>query len=422
MMIMIMFVRTNSTNDMVSTCAYLEPDVRQTVASHCDISKLTSDEMNEMNRWADEMNKSFKLSSCVSEMEQVFREEWLHVFREDACDFSQYVMPTFNEESFLTPNFHEIRTEYPVVAYFIVSYRQPVFLERMIRRLQSEDGRNMILIHIDVRTSPSFELAVKRIASKIPNVRVVRFGTIVYGGSTVVQYVTSAMRWFEENHLNWNVFVALTGQDYPLLSASQFSDMLLTEHGNRTWIGERDGNMECGMLDERGHSASPTLQPQVGRSTHFHYPCLGDKELYRIKNRYQWLWDDEKFPLFCKGTTMSTGIFHRNEVRFFLNDEYARKAYAFFRFTMIPEEHFWISILTNLVSKDRVVNRAPCFMSWNKGHKDEGDMFHNTFLTMGQVTEIKNAFCTGKVFARKFDLAIDSDVLDWIDDGSELKC
>lgn len=87
---------------------------------------------------------------------------------------------------------------------------------------------------------------------------------------------------------------------------------------------------------------------------------------------------------------------------------------------MIPEEHMWISILKNLVSSHRVVNRDPCFMSWVSGQNVDG--VHNTFLTMDQVSEIKDAFCRGNVFARKFDRSVDSDVLDWIDDGSELNC
>jgi len=401
------------------TNMYLEPDFRQNIASHCDMTKLSSSDIEEMNRWSEERSKHVDRAVCRKEMKKELQEEWLHINRQDICDFSKYIMPTFPDQSFLTPDFRRetLNTATkPILAFFIIVYRQPEFLERMIARLQSEDARHMILIHIDVKSSYSFELSVKRIVSKIPNVRVVRFGSIVYGSSTVVQYVTSAMRYFEENYPHWDFFIPLTGQDYPLLSASQFA-RVLTYVGNRTWVIGSEDYKECGTVDKRGKVESPTLQPQIGRTTHFHYPCNqnGESKLHRLKTRKAWLFDDEESFLFCKGTTMSSGIFHRNEVKMFVNDLNARKAYAFFRHTMIPEEHIWVSILTNLVSKDRVVERAPCFMSWTMGAGSDG--IHNTFLTMKQVDLIKEAFRQGKVFARKFDMSVDSDILDWIDAG-----
>eukprot|EP00939_MAST-03C_sp_MAST-3C-sp1_P005507 g5507.t1 len=312
----------------------------------------------------------------------------------------------------------------------------------------------MILIHIDSHATRQFEYETLLIASASPNVRVVRWGTMVYGSSTAMQIIVAGMKWFYDNYSDgWDFFVPLTGQDYPLLPGSTLAKTL-ARSGKRSWIVGEDMSAEC--ASSISMPLSSTLMEQWGRMTTLNYPCTigGFKSVYRFKNRSPWLFgrgrgmptneQSEKpgdsvttapsnfsresegvagsYSLrFCKGTTMSTGIFHRDAVAVLTRDPRALKAFAFFRLSIIPEEHYWISVLSSLGSfgeeeSDRrplLLQKSPCEMNWRRGHGADG--IHNTYLTMKERDIIDDAIQKGRLFARKFDEAIDSSILDYID-------
>ena len=427
----------------------------ESLPSHC--SELSDTEaIEERERWIRShlSQRRFEEQRCREELEFELREEWMHTHRVHLCDFASYSIPTFQQYSFLSspfatsfapPGEDSIR-----IAFFIVAYRQPKFLTRLVNRLQTNDRRHMILIHIDSHATKQFEYETLLIVSSYPNVRVVRWGTMVYGSSTAVQTICAGMKWFYDNHFHsWDFFVPLTGQDYPLLPASTLAKTL-ARNGHRSWIVGEDMSAEC--ASSVSMPLSTTLLDQWGRMTTLNYPCTigGSKSVHRIKHRSPWLFGGgggsksskekkiaasshlsvekseglaaESFRLrFCKGTTMSTGIFHRDAVGVLTRDPRALKAFAFFRLSIIPEEHYWISVLSSLGTfaeeeedgRPLLLRKSPCEMAWKRGYGADG--IHNTFLTMKEKDIIDDAVRKGRIFARKFDEAIDSSILDYID-------
>lgn len=344
--------------------------------------------------------------SCREEIERELLEEWLHWRAPERCDFREYAPPIFRDEDFLTRPFgneqsHQVQAHLPRIAYLIIAFRQHRMLKRLVERLQTSDRRHLILIHIDVHTSPAFEFRVRRLASRYTNVRVVRWGVIVYGSSSIVEVAFAAMNWFCNNSRRWDFFISLTGQDYPLLSAEVLGNTL-RRFGNRTWMVGEDMSKEC---SESHLNLSVSLKKQWGRVSRMHYACRadGEKTLYRFGPREPWIFNDDRALPFCKGTSMSTGVFHRDTVETLLQDTRALRAYAFFRLTLIPEEHFWVSVLTALGTYEnrtttneriRLLDNSPCEMSWTKGYGADG--MHNTFLTTNEIPMLTEAIRKGR--------------------------
>ncbi len=80
---------------------------------------------------------------------------------------------------------------------------------------------------------------------------------------------------------------------------------------------------------------------------------------------------------------------------------------GFFRRTFAPDEMFFQTILMNSSLKDSIVNDNLRYIDWCK----QGVPLP-AVLT---VADVENLLCSTKLFARKFDLDVDSKILDYID-------
>jgi hypothetical protein len=98
---------------------------------------------------------------------------------------------------------------------------------------------------------------------------------------------------------------------------------------------------------------------------------------------------------------------HKDHVEYILdfvknNPDYLK----FFSTVLIPEEHFFQIILLNSPHKSEIVNDSLRYLVW-PGPK---------ILRTEDIDDILNS---GKFFARKFDIEIDSNVLDMLDLNNE---
>jgi hypothetical protein len=78
-----------------------------------------------------------------------------------------------------------------------------------------------------------------------------------------------------------------------------------------------------------------------------------------------------------------------------------------FRYTYIPDEAFFQTIIRNSPFKDQVVNDSLRYIDWESGPKSP------RILTSDDISKILSS---GKLFAWKFDICQDVKVLDLIDE------
>jgi hypothetical protein len=82
----------------------------------------------------------------------------------------------------------------------------------------------------------------------------------------------------------------------------------------------------------------------------------------------------------------------------------------FFEHVFVPDEIFFQTIVMNSEFRDDVVNDTLHFVDW---HAEPGPAILRT-------ADVPRMESSGKLFARKFDLEVDSHVLDVLDDDARL--
>jgi hypothetical protein len=86
------------------------------------------------------------------------------------------------------------------------------------------------------------------------------------------------------------------------------------------------------------------------------------------------------------------------------------KIVGFYKRSHIPEEMFFQTIIMNSPLRDEVVNKDEWYIGWSREKSG-----HPPVLTKADLPLL---LASGKLFARKFDVTVDSEVLDLIDKES----
>ena len=162
---------------------------------------------------------------CADEVRDQLAEEYLGWW--GFCDWDKYVVPP------LTGVADPKRGPYDV-AYFIVAYRDPAFLERQFRALY--DARNLYVYHVDVRVGTDVVDRLRALEAAHDNVRVARCGTVVYISDSASWLVYRFMAWLVAHDVKIGHAVPLDGGAYPLVGPKRMRRLLAADDGG-AWVG-----------------------------------------------------------------------------------------------------------------------------------------------------------------------------------------
>lgn len=192
--------------------------------------------------------------------------------------------------------------------------------------------------------------------------------------------------------------VLLTGQDYPLVAAPEI-DSFSDEHRGLSFA-----------------RTSPLPYPLYGpdggwsRVRHWHYPAMGRRFRIPITHR-----PPSGIQIY-RGSQLF--MLTRRAVRTVVDFVDARPdVVRFYRHSWIPDELFVQTVLRHTVADDEIVDESLWFIQWPGGS-------HPRILTMHDAPDLRrdrhlpsevSGYGRRKLFARKFDLTVDSHVLDEID-------
>jgi len=271
------------------------------------------------------------------------------------------------------------------IAYCIIVHQNPQQVSRLIHRIYSAEDRYYIHV-FPSKGSPSFD-SWRQIGEEYEgNVAVVqskdraprsRFG--------LVQARLDGMAHFRESPYDY--FITLSGQCYPLKVSQKIKEELGV--GNRAFM------------------------------EYFKLPYEGwwKGGLNRIHNRWFWIGNSVfRVPRLMKRLPQNLQPYGGSAwfclprkvvdlVLQFVSEE--PRIVSFYRHSHIPVEMFFQTIVMNSPLKDYVVNEDKWYIDWSR--ERDG---HPPILT---VADIPTLMASGKLFARKFDLTVDTAVLDFID-------
>ena len=267
----------------------------------------------------------------------------------------------------------------------IAAHRQLGQLERLIRRLADAD--TTFVVHVDLRAGREPFDELRRRTADLLDVHYVDRHLGHWGGFGVLRAELKAIAYLIDEQVPFDHAVLLSGQDYPLRPPAAIRDVL----------AEADGTsfMAYHSLPFAGWGARGGLD----RIEDFH--VIGRVVLHL---RLPW---KRRVPggLRPYGGSRSWLLAHdavsyvREYVR--ANPDYVR----FFEHVLSPEELFFQTLLLNSPLADSVVDDHRLYLEWRGGSSP-------ATLTMGDLDAL---LASDRLFARKFDVDVDEDVLDALD-------
>ena len=272
------------------------------------------------------------------------------------------------------------------LAYYIAVHHKPYQFEWLLKALYNET--DLFLIHVDKKSPNGFQAAIQGIVRAQQthtqdNIVFLPRRRINWGGWSQVSNELSAMRVALASGHAWQYFINLSGQDYPIQSLPEIRRVLREAWPRnfiRVWSFDRVRAEEA----EDPHLRKLISLEVFGRA----------RELpFRLPNN--------GLSMDYKGSQWH--ILTRESCQWFLDDPVARRLARWLRFWRCPEEVFFQAAIMNGPFIDLRMEDSGRLFSF-PGHRP------STLV----VSDLERILASSDLFARKFDAAVDRQVLESI--------
>lgn len=250
------------------------------------------------------------------------------------------------------------------------------------------------------------------------------FISFLYGNSwgtfALVGATLDAMKYFA--NFDYQYFINLSGQDYPLKDTDTIKNVL--KNRNFSYIDYAKIGLYKQYVLKKNREELPESMKYFIRHEYLYYRIPFSINIKKLMNKFGSAirFDNPeflkiprlnktllyKFKFYIGSQWFCLLKLHVNYILKFLEDN--PDFVPFFRYTYVPDEHFFHTIIMNSNLKYEVVNNNLRHMVWDV----EGGS-PVIFTSNDAETLIKSQ----KLFARKFDIEIDSKIFDIIDSRIE---
>ena len=267
-----------------------------------------------------------------------------------------------------------------MIAYLILVHRFPEQFKRLFRAIY--DPANHYVIHVDKNSGPALEAEVRAFLGGYANTAVLEGRKAMWGGYSLVDAELRGMAKLLAMNPDWETFINLSGQDFPLKTQGQIADFLERNRGKEF----------IRVLDQKA------VRPDTMNRVRKYVVELGDRLLRTVISR----------P-FLSGATPYIGnqwmMVSRAFCEFVCDNPRADRFKAFYRHTLIPDEGFFQTVMMNGAPHGEIVSDDMRMIDW----VPDGDikLRPRTFTIADTLALITSP----ALFARKFDLDVDGEIL-----------
>lgn len=274
------------------------------------------------------------------------------------------------------------------IAHLLLTHANPAQLKRLMDSLAHPDAD--FYIHVDLKADigPFLPLADNKHIFLIK-----KREKVFWGAYSIVQATVNAFYEIMGSGKKYDFINLLSGQDYPLKSTEEIHDFL---------------GLNRGKAFMHTLSITDEWQEAIPRITRYHlsnYQFAGRHQAEKLLN---FLLPERKMPngLIPVGRSQWFTI-TPTHVKYILEYlEKNRHVQRFFELTWGVDEIIFQTLLYNSPHKDEMVNDNLRYIDWS-----EGKASPKTFT----IQDLSVLTHSGKLFARKFNENIDSDILNALD-------
>lgn len=274
------------------------------------------------------------------------------------------------------------------LAHLILAHSMQHQLERLIKRLHHQNAD--IYIHVDKKTDiTEFDYLQKTTSVFF----IIKRTAVDWGNYNMVEATLKSFEEILSKGITYSHINLLSGQDYPLKSASQIQKFLFS-NSNKTYM------RSFAIPDEWDEPISRLTKYNFGD-----YKIPGKHILQNIANS---ILPPRQIPANLKmyGRSQWFTITPGCAVYVINYLKQNRSVRTFFKHTWACDELIFQTILLNSPLKDTVVNNHLRYIKFKRG-----DSRPKT-LTMADASEL---MISGMLYARKFDSNVDEEILNYLD-------
>jgi len=299
------------------------------------------------------------------------------------------------------------------IGYVISAYKDPAQLVRLVTRLATGDAA--FYIHIDKKTEPAIVHQMRAGLSHLGSVHFLEPHVCHYLGFGHVEASLKGIRCMLAGGAAPDYAVLLTGQDYPIKPVEHIDGFFRQAHGRSYMnhvamsdpiVGQvwRDALERFNHWHIQGRRRAYYLPPD---QVHLR-PLLSltnGPVGYALKHLLP-----PRKPLAGFPAYGGSGYWNLSRTCVEYVDDFVRTHPAFiryFRFTRIPDEHFFQTLLCNSPLAETLVDDSLRYIDWT-------GCTGSSPRTLGS-GDLERILASPALFARKFDSSVDTAVLDGID-------
>ncbi len=277
------------------------------------------------------------------------------------------------------------------ISYIVLTHKYPEQIVRLIRKIADED--TSFFIHIDSRTGNDIYHELLEQLSSISNVYFLKRYRCYWGNFNIVAATIEGIRQLVNSSIDFDYAILLSGQDYLIKTTSQIKEFLQRHRGKEF--------IESFALDSQNRwTHQDGCYQALNRVHHWHF---------RFRSKHLYLTIKRRFPTgFEPYGGSQWWCLSRECIQYINNFVINNPAFVnYFKYVFIPDENFFHTIVSNSPFKNCIVNDDLKYIDWENPNPTPP-----AILGKSDFHRLVNS---PKLFARKFDITRDAEILDLID-------
>ncbi|MDX1959981.1 MAG: beta-1,6-N-acetylglucosaminyltransferase [Leptospiraceae bacterium] len=270
------------------------------------------------------------------------------------------------------------------IAYFILVHRFPDQFKRLFKSIYHP--KNHYLIHIDGKTNIDTYEEIQEFILDYPNTYLLESENVVWGGYSMVQAELNGMKYLLEVNANWDFFINLSGQDFPLQSQEFIQD----------YLGK---NRESSFI-------------KIANQLIDRPDTMNRVENFYVETPNGFVGRQSSRPM-MKGVTSYIGgqwmILNRECCEFICNSPEVKSFEDFYLNTFIADESFFQTVIMNTSFIGNIINDDKRAIIWIPDGNIK--LRPKTFTILDADFLMNNEH----LFARKFDANIDENIINQVE-------
>lgn len=273
-------------------------------------------------------------------------------------------------------------------AHLILVHKNPIQVERMLKKMYHPNFDFFLHVDKKVDMKPYFHL------SSLPNVFFVKNRVnITWGGYSLMKATFNGINEICKNDHKYDFINFLSGQDYPIKPIKEIASFFQKNIG-KEFIQYKD------IISDWKEAQSRYKKYHL---TDFKF--RGSTKLERIINFFA---RERKMPYDLHPYGESVFCMLSPEVALYVMNKVQgdKKINSFFTYVWGGDEFLFQTIIMNSPYRDRVINNNYRYIDWSEKKPNPKILRNN---------DLEKIINSPMLFARKFDMLVDTDILDMID-------